>query len=477
MTHPNLVVIMADQLRHDFIGSEHTPHIAALAEESTSFPNAYCASPLCVPSRGAFFTGRYPSQTGCLINPWVEEDKAHGAVTEGTPNLYDLLGEGWDCWHTGKQHLCYAAPLEHRAGSRIRWATLEDTYAPALASRGHRPPGGPSFRTDLPELVSGTRTGLGSGSTPVTGCYEPGFDSFFDGHILTQSLEAIERRDRSKPFFLSAMFLAPHPPFDIPEPWYSMVREIGLPRNVGRWSLGQSPLQLYNLTGFVGSRYSRADWEEVWRVYAGLVRLLDHCVGEIITRLKADGLYDETLILFTSDHGEMLGSHRLFQKMCMYEESIRTPVVLKLPQGRQTLGVDATSVSQIDVLPTICDILEIAPPEGLPGRSWMKPGTHTARDVFLQYDGNGSLGNFSRAVIRGRDKLMVDIFKNEIFFELYRLEADPQEEHNRIAVEPALARDLLAALVAHMQQTGDHLSLSQADLDHFIAERGAALAL
>lgn len=473
MTHPNLVVIMADQLRYDFIGGEHTPNIAALAEESSVFPNAYCASPLCVPSRGAFFTGRYPNQTGCLINPWIEEDKMHGEVAEGTANLYDLLGEEWDCWHAGKQHLCYPTPIERREDSPVNWATLEDTYATALAARGHHPPGGRRYRTELPELVSGRRTGLGSGSTPATGCYEPGFGSFFDGHILAQTLDAIDRRDDAKPFFLSAMFLAPHPPFDIPEPWYSMVREIDLPENVGRWSQGQSPLQLYNLTGFVGSRYERADWQEVWRVYAGLVRLLDHCVGEIVARLKSEGLYEDTLILFTSDHGEMLGSHRLFQKMCMYEESIRTPVILKLPLGRAHPGVHPASVSQVDVLPTLCDALGVAPPDDLPGRSWLAREAGGHRDVFIQYDGNGSLGNFSRAVIRGRDKLMVDIFKDEVFFELYQLEDDSEEDKNRIFAEPALARDLLLALVAHMQATGDHLSLSEADLDRFITSRRA----
>jgi arylsulfatase A-like enzyme len=91
MDRSNLVVIMADQLRHDFIGIDHTPSIAALAAESLRFPNAYCASPLCMPARGACFTGRYPNQTGCLINPWVEDDKAHGRPADATPNLYGLL--------------------------------------------------------------------------------------------------------------------------------------------------------------------------------------------------------------------------------------------------------------------------------------------------------------------------------------------------------------------------------------------------
>lgn len=470
MKRPHVVVIMADQLRHDMITPEHTPNIAALAEEAAVFPNAYCASPLCVPSRGAFFTGRYPNQTGCLINPWIEADRRHGYVAEGTANLYDLLADDWDRWHAGKQHLCYDPPLERRGGSAIHWATLEDTYAPALAARGHRPPGGPRFRAMVPELVSGRYTTAGNYSAPATGCYEPGFESFFDGHILSTALEAIDRRDRDKPFFLSAMFLAPHPPFDVPEPWYSMVRDIALPRNVGVWSPGQSPLQLYNLTGFVGSRYSRDDWREVWRVYAGLVRLLDHCVGQIIARLKAEGIYDDTLIVFTSDHGEMLGSHCLFQKMCMYEESIRTPIILKLPGGAAA-GIRPRPVSHLDVLPTLCDLLAIPAPADLPGQSLFGTEPAGVRDIFVQYDGNGALGNFSRAVRRGADKLIADIFKDEIFFELYDLDNDPREECNLIAARRDAAVNLLTSLRDHMRTTGDHLRLDLDDLARFQSER------
>ena len=471
MKPPHLVVIMADQLRHDLIGLEHTPNIAALATESAVFPNTYCASPICVPARGAFFTGRYPNQTGCLINPWIKADMRHGHVAEGTPNLYGLLGEGWDCWHTGKQHLSYAPPLERRPGP-VHWITLEDTYAPMLAARGHTPPGGARFRAMVPELVSGRDTYTGDYSSPATGCYEPGFDSFFDGHILNTTLDAIAQRDRAKPLFLSAMFLAPHPPLEIPEPWFSMVRDIELPRNVGEWSPGQSPLQLYNLPGFIGARYSRDDWHEVWRVYAGLVRLLDHCVGRIVAALKAQGIYDETLIVFTSDHGEMLGSHRLWQKMCMYEESIRTPIMLKLPGGAGA-GVDPRPASHIDLLPTLCAALGVPPPPGLPGQSLLD--APAPRDIFVQYDGNGALGNYSRAVIRGHWKLMVDLFKDEQFFELHDLTDDPQEERNLVAARPDLAAGLLEALTAHMAATGDHLTLTQGHLADFLERRAASL--
>lgn len=474
MKKANVVVIMADQLRYDFVTSIHMPNLRALAAESAVFHNAYCAAPLCVPSRGAFFTGRYPNSTGCLINPWAEADTQHGLIPEGTSNLYELLSQDWDCWHTGKQHLLYDPPLERRAASPVHWNTLEDHYGPMLTSLGKRAPGGQRFRAKMPELVSGKHTMLGDYSTPTTGRYDPGFDSFFDGYILQSSLDALDNRDRSKPFFLSAMFLAPHPPFDIPEPWYSMVREIALPENVGRWSEGQSPLQLYNITGFIGSRYSRDDWREIWRVYAGLVALLDHCVGSIVAKLKEQGIYDDTLIVFTTDHGEMLGSHCLWQKMCLYEEAVRTPVLFKWPAGAGAVGSRTEPVSHIDVLPTICAALGVTPPESLPGLSLAQPNTGPAdveRDIFIQYDGNGGLGNFSRCIIRGSSKLIVDIFKDETFFELYDLAKDPQEQRNLVRKHPGRAARLFEALTAHMRQTGDHLVMTENRIETFIAER------
>ncbi len=474
MKKPNVVIIMADQLRYDFVTSMHMPNLQALAAESAVFLNAYCAAPLCVPSRGAFFTGRYPNSTGCLINPWAEADKQHGLIPDGTPNLYDLLSQEWDCWHTGKQHLLYEPPLERRTASRVHWHTLEDHYDPMLASRGHRAPGGPRFRAKVPELVSGKHTIMGDYSTPAIGSYEPGFDSFYDGYILQSSLNALEKRDRSKPFFLSAMFLAPHPPFDIPEPWYSNVREIELPENVGRWGAGQSPLQLYNLTGFIGSRYSRDDWREIWRVYAGLVQLLDHCVGALVAKLKEQGVYDDTLIVFTTDHGEMLGSHCLWQKMCLYEESVRTPVLFKWPSGTNAVGPRTEPVSHLDVLPTICAALGVEAPSNLPGTSLIPPAPEepaALRDIFIQYDGNGGLGNFSRCIVRGNDKLIIDIFKDEVFFELYDLVNDPQELRNLVREHPVRAGELFAALIGHMCETGDHLAVRENQLDRFLAER------
>lgn len=474
-SQPHVVIIMADQLRWDALGA-HTPAINKLVEESLLFERGYCASPLCVPARGAFFTGRYPNSTGSIINPWEPLEREHGDVRSGIPNLYTLLETEWDSHHVGKQHLYTAEQFHKRPDSRTDWSSLEVGYAPFLQERGHRRPGGPRFRGTVPEMVGGRLTRVQSYSTPAVGHYEPGFDSFTDGYIANCAVNAISTRDRSRPLLLNAMFVAPHPPYDIPEPYYSMIDEVELPENVGRWYPDQSPLQLYNLTGAIGVRYTIEEWRRAWQVYLGLVALLDRCVAMIVAELEAQSIYEESLIVFCADHGEMLGSHQLFQKMCMYEPSVLTPIAFKLPAGsEQAPRTLSAPVNAIDVMPTILDLLQQPVPDGTEGQSLVPQmrGSGTPReDIFIQFDGNGARGNFQRAVVRGSHKLIVDLFKDECFLELYDVVGDPQESVN-LAFNPAFEKvveELVASLRAHMQGTQDLLDLPADLVARFLAD-------
>lgn len=248
-----------------------------------------------------------------------------------------------------------------------------------------------------------------------------------------------------------------------------------LPDNVGVFSDGQSPLQLYNLPGYVGSRYDRSHWLEAWRVYLGLVSLLDDMVARLIGELKDQGLYDESVILFTSDHGEMLGSHALFQKMCMYEESTRIPLSFKMPAS---MAVKPTvideAVSNIDVMPTLCELLQLKVRQTFDGQSLLSLITSqktqdSKRPIFIQFDGNGARGNFQRCVVHDGYKLIVDLFKDEVFYELYHLPSDPQEQHNLLfeASYDERGADLYSMLATHMEATGDLLHLDGFDAPAF----------
>ncbi len=391
-------------------------------------------------------------------------------MRRGTPNLYSKLEKQWDCWHTGKQHFITEEHIDKSPDTMIKWNTMRD-YGAFLKKARKKRPGGEAFKSACPEMVLGKTTRRRRYSIPHTAVYEEGFDYFYDGYVLDASLKAIRNRDENKPFFLNVNFQATHPPYHIPEPYYSMLKNVELPENVGRWSEGQSPLQLYNLPGFLGSRYTIEDWKGIWRVFMGFVALLDHCVGEIVSELKEEGMYDDTLIVFTADHGEMLGSHCMWQKMCMYEESTHIPLYIKLPKGEEFPESTDAVASHIDVFPTLCDYLAIEPPSDLSGVS-LRPlieGEMIDRDrVFVQFDGNGARGNFQRCVVNGNYKLNVDLFKDEIYFELYDVVNDKQELKNLAFDNKKKARELFPLILEFMKATGDLLEIPRNAYETFL---------
>lgn len=472
MKKTNVVIIMADQLRYDVFEQGFTPNIDALSNESVVFNRAYCACPLCVPARGAFFTGKYPNETGSLINPWDPIDAEHGNVKKGTTNLYSLMENDWDSYHVGKQHFITEEKIDKQVDTKTKWTYTEIDYKKYLKENGKRAPGGIYFRGSVPEMVQGKYTKIKKYSIPTIGCYEEGFDYYYDGYFLKGAIEAIQNRDKSQPFLLNAMFLAPHPPFDVPEPWFSKPINGIVPENVGIWCDKQSPLQLYNLTGALGIRYDREDWEEIWPYYLRLVHLLDYCVGVIIKELKEEGIYEDTLLIFTSDHGEMLGSHNLWQKMCMYEESSRIPLSIKFPHHEFSKKNINHLVSAIDVLPTLCDYLDVEVGTRFSGKSLMPliRGDQLDRnEIFIQFDGNGARGNFQRCIIQDNYKLIVDIFKDEYYIELYNVMEDPQE-FNNLAFDPIYRdqiQNLLDKIKVHMKETGDLLVLPENIYEEF----------
>lgn len=484
---PHVVIIMADQLRADVLRKGFTPRIDSIAEEGVSFQRAYTACPLCVPARGAFFTGTYPNCNGSLINPWEPADKHYGNVKQGIETLYELMENEWDSIHSGKQHVfTEGGKLEDRKDSKTKWYSTEKTYRQFLKDSQVPMPGGPDFRMRIPEMVDGSVSRVSNYSNANTGCYEAGEKFYFDGYFAEKALKGLRERNKDKPLLLNAMFLAPHPPLQIPEPWYHKVStdEFELPENVGIFYPKQSPLQMYNLTGIVGARYNREQWRESWRVYLGLVSMLDQYVGQIIDELKEQGIYDDSLIIFTSDHGEMLGSHGLFQKMCMYEESARVPLYIKFPKNgvpkNMVLGTEIKQVvSHIDVMPTLCEYLSISPKHTMNGKSLLPlicgQKENWEEIAYSQYDGNGSRSNFQRCIVKKQYKFIVDMFQQESFYELYDMEKDPQETEN-LMFDPeydSIAREMAALLSSHMIQTGDLLALSPFSPEKFRRMYGA----
>ena len=329
-------------------------------------------------------------------------------------------------------------------------------------------------------MVGGYKTRLARYSNPSVGCYEEDSRYFYDCYYADEALKALKNRDASKPLFLSAMFVAPHPPLDIPEPWFSAVKneDFTLPDNVAKFYSFQSPLQMYNLTGVIGGAYKRDEWKESWRVYLGLVKLLDDQVGRLLEELKSEGIYDNSLIMFTSDHGEMLGSHSLYQKMCMYEESAHVPMYIKFPSSFTPAKKSYDElISLIDIVPTLKDYYGFESRNGFDGVSLMpllEAKAASVHDIlFMQYDGNGSRSNFQRAVLKGNYKLILDIFKDEFFLELYDVVNDREETENLIFTSDEYDNEvygMLESLKAFMKDTGDLISMPEIDIAKFRRE-------
>jgi arylsulfatase A-like enzyme len=461
----HVIVIMADQLRCDALGAL-TPNINALKNDGVNFKRAYCASPICAPSRASFFTGLFPNNHRSMLNAPVSEYESFAKTKVGIPNLYTILETTHDSRHVGKNHFITAEDIEKNSTSKTKWITDANYYAWLKEQKKNRA-GGADYRTNIPEIVSPNVTKLKSYSTPNIGLYKDGTEFYFDHYVASQSVEAIKNRDKSKPLLLNSMFLAPHPPFHVPEPYFSMVKtsDFKLPENVGKWHEGQSPLQMYNITGFIGTRYTREQWREIWTKYLGLVKMLDDEVGRIVQTLKDEGLYENATIVFTSDHGEMLGSHSLWQKMCMYEESAKIPLIIKLPKRIQPkIKESETLVSLVDVLPTILEVNGVEKIEKLDGKSLLPifEGKNLDRKaIFIQYDGNISLGSTQRAIVKENFKLIVDMFKDENHLELYDVTNDSEETKNLIFDKnyEVKANELIKELAQQMKSSNDRIAL------------------
>jgi arylsulfatase A-like enzyme len=242
---------------------------------------------------------------------------------------------------------------------------------------------------------------------------------------------------------------------------------IDLPDNVGQWYPGQPAMQLVNLPGFLGASVSMEDWRKAWAAYLGMITLVDKSVGQIIAALKQRGFWDDALVIFSPDHGEMLGSHRMWQKMCMYEESIRTPTFIKSPRmDRSRAGQRVSGLtSHIDFMNTMFDYTGIgvdSSADSLSLRPLVEGSAGRIRDeVFSEFNGNAGRGSFSRAIITDRYKFVY--CRTQAYtraeYELYDREKDPQETTNLVA-DPAhrtIRDDLAKRLAKWMANTGDAL--------------------
>ncbi len=457
MDRPNIILIMTDQQRADTIadwGFEHmiTPTLDRLAREGVSFRQAFCPGATCVASRAAIFTGMYPHTTGVYsFNSWA----GHRNWVE------DLADHGYRCVNIGKMHL---SPRDVAGGFHERVIVenptnkaranggVDDDWGRFLAHHGLERPND-RHRTDphWNEKYQG-----------VPWHYEERFHS--DEFIGDAALGWIDQNRHEGPLFLQIGFTGPHEPWDPLPRHLEMYRDRPMPPRIHRQDelKDKPPQQEAHKRSLASAEHesiidmyspSEADIAEMRRHYYAKITTVDDKMGQVLDALETSGLLDNSLLLFCSDHGELLGDHSMAYKWLMYDQIVHIPLIIGDRRTDRGSAVGGQSVSDLvslmDLGPTVLEAAGIPVPTYMEGRSLLPYLQDDTADIeprrYVFSEDNYLIMMRSQA-----HKLVYYIGQEE--GELYDLVADPEELWNLwgIAEHETTRQALLNELLAWM---------------------------
>ena len=395
-TKPNLLFIWTDEQQTGVVGAYgnsiiKTPNLDKLAGESFVFKYAYVTQPVSTPSRSSVMTGLYPHTSGCISNNIPLHD-----TIECLPGLLadrDYVSAYMGKWHLGDE-------IFPQKGFSI-WESIEDNYIDYF-SEGRDKNARSSYHHWLaqkgykPEANNRFSRGFAS-KLPLNDC-KPKF--------LEEKVIAFLEQNKNNPFILYVNFLEPHMPFWGPLNDMYKPEEVTLPENFNDPLEENEPLK-YKLK-LESDRKSYGQTEDDFRQltarYWGLASQVDMSVGSILNKLKELGLDTNTIVIFTSDHGDMMGAHKLVAKSVMYQEAARIPLMIKVPSAKTSPKIIETPVSQIDIIPTILDLMNGGKNPKLQGKSLLPliSGEKTEENyVFIEWNNNpGNDEDFSDKKIR-----------------------------------------------------------------------------
>ncbi len=416
----NLLFLMSDQHQREASGcygskEVKTPHIDRIAERGVRFTGTYCQAPVCVPSRGSMITSRYPHTHGALI--------LQDPLPDSTRTVAHFFGErGYVTGAIGKMHFVDES-RRHGFQHRLHEGDFQKTLTADELKQLHRDQGGG-------EGVEGRPSKLPA--------------RFFQDNYFADETVKFLRENRNRPFCVWSSFIRPHTPLVPMREFYEMYDPAKLTRPP------RHPDDLAD--GFEGNLirskergwYSQTD-EQLGRSLAGYygnVSQTDACVGRVYDTLCELGLDKNTVVVYTSDHGEMAGAHRTWTKHNMYEQSVAVPLIVSMPDRMRSGAVQHEIVEHIDLFPTLAELCGHAPPKEVSGRNFaalVQNRSYTQREfAYSEY-------YFCRNVFTRDDRyvgkppiLMVRTGKWKLNYlswaksELYDLEKDPGEFHNAI---------------------------------------------
>lgn len=460
---PNVIFIMDDQHRYDALGKINpqvqTPTLDALWEAGTSFSQAVCQAPMCVPSRNSIMFGMYPSQTGVFRNSGGVKD---GELPGKTMAQY-FKDAGYETAGFGKTH--WGRHKTDTRGFETRY-TSEIPENGGIAMAQVDSAAKARYDAEIAPMGPGEENNLGYlGFTS-----ELPESDHRDGWINERAIEYIKAREDERPLFLYLSYMKPHAGHNPPAGYEDRYNTDSITYAVQPpWKLDYSPhssgvnrREMYE--GF-WKNATPEDWRLMTMRYYANVTWIDDMLGRTMAELKKKGLLDNTLIVYTADHGEMLGErYYRFNKYCLYDASVRVPLILAGTALRQEMrqgGTDDRPVDLVDIMPTVLQAAGIEPVDPLPGVSLLGPAAREGGFAAL-HEREGEAAFMWRTK---KDKLIL-VFKRQekaadytaddiIAGEFYDLEADPREWNDLYGKAEVTAlqvsyRDRILARLAEM---------------------------
>ncbi|KAK4982723.1 hypothetical protein LTR66_009131 [Elasticomyces elasticus] len=425
LSKPNILYIMADQLAAPLLKMHNprsqimTPNLDALAAKSVVFDSAYCNSPLCAPSRMAMVTGQLPSKIGSYDNAC--------SISPDTPTYAHYLRRaGYETTLAGKMH--FTGDQLHGYENRL----TADVYPADF---------GWAVNWDEPdrrlEWYHNASSILQAGPCVRSNQLD------YDEEVLYKSKQYVYDHVRqgagARPFALTVSFTHPHDPYCIEEKYWDMYEdvEIDLPEvRIAKEEQDPHSKRLQHVTDLKDQDFTDEQIRRARRAYYGAVSYVDDCVGQLLAVLKQCRLEENTIVVFSGDHGDMLGERDLWYKMSYFESSVRVPLLVSWPRHYRAHRVPQ-NVSTLDILPTLVDLVsaKLVPELPLDGKSLLPhllglDGGHDT--VFAEYMGEGTVAPLMM-IRRGPWKYITCPADPP---QLYNLCADPKELRNLATTSP-----------------------------------------
>ena len=416
---PNIVLFMTDQLRRDALGCYgneicKTPNLDRLAAEGTQFDQAYTVSPVCSPSRASLMSGLYPHNHGVMINTHIAPAWCRGLSLDTPTFSSRLKAAGYVLDYAGKWHV-------HQDLGPGEFGF--DRHRQGRAARGSVP-GDESFI----EFPGGKFVVAGTNPHPK--------EEGKTWQLTDVGLKMLrERADGDQPFFLRIDGVAPHFPNMVPEPYASMYDPESIPPwpNFGETFEGKPSAHLRKHREWHLEDKDWPWWQKVVAKYYGDVTLIDDCVSRVRDAITECGIEDNTIFLFSTDHGDATGSHKHFEKSgTMYDEIFRIPLLAKVPGAKHRQVSEF--VRLMDLMPTFIEWGGGELPDNLDARSLaplVDGATPAGWPDSVYCESHGEVWGYSTQRMVRTERWKYVYFPHDLD-ELYDLRADPAEMNNLI---------------------------------------------